>query len=459
MKHQKFIKPNTFCEYLVSLSHELRNPMNDVLSSTELMLQQDLDPAVRDGLTEINASAGALFENTNDLVDIAKMVTGQLKLVPVSYSPRAAAEEIRKQMNARFGDRIDLTVEVDEELPKSIFGDVSRVRQIMRKLVINAANVSHGRPIRLYVYGMISSQNSVGLRIEVTDSSKGALSEAMLAVLDGKDVIPEVSHIGNEGDILRLIKVKTLCEYMGGRLRFVDNFGEGTVFTAEINQDIDIAEKGDASSNANEFSVLSEIGKLERVGINATDAIKRFGSKNAYKDALVEFCTRNRSKCELIRNYLIKHDRKSLDLTIYAISMKAEEIGDNWLRDKAQQIIGDLRADRLDNLEKDVNILVKYMTKLAKMVENLINSADNSIVRGILSNDGMKTILDRINDEIEQRNTDAVMQTIYELSQCRFGDETVTEAVHEMEAEFMEKEDFDVLKQRVEGLRRKIGMN
>ncbi len=456
MKHKKFIKPNTFCEYIVYLSHELRNPMNDVLSSTELMLQQELDPKISEGLAEINTAAGVLFENTNDLVDIAKMVTGQFKLVPVPYSPRTAAEDVGEQMRARFGDRLNLTIEVDEELPQSIIGDVSRVRQIMRKLVINAANVSHGRNVRLYLYGMISSQNSVGLRIEVTDSSKGALCGSMVAVLEGKEEIPEISQSGSEGDILRFLKVKTLCEYMGGRLRYADRFGEGSVFTAEINQDIDISEKGNANQNSNELSVLSEIGKLERMGLNATAAIKRFGSRNAYRDALVEFCTRNRSKCELIRHYLSKHDRKSLDLTIYAISMKAEEVGDSWLKEKALQIIGDLRAESLDNIEKDVDILIKYMTKLSKMVENLINRNDNSIVRGNLGVEGVKVMLDRIDKGISENDKDSIMQTIYELSQRRFENERITEAVHTMEAEFMEKSSMEDLLKRLCELRKEL---
>lgn len=221
--------------FLSNISHELRTPLTSIIGfSTVLKTTEGLDPVQKRCADRINTSGKALLTVINDVLDYSKLEAGGMviKSEPFGLSPLLAevAEIMLGQIEAK---KLWYEVKVAPEVPETLVGDASRVRQILLNLVSNAVKFTDTGGITLDIRRLDRSERSI-IRFDVTDTGIGIDPE------DGKrlferffqaDSGPARRH-GGTG--LGLSICRELTKLMGGTMGVESTAGAGSTFWFEL---------------------------------------------------------------------------------------------------------------------------------------------------------------------------------------------------------------------------------
>jgi PAS domain S-box-containing protein len=217
-------------EFLATMSHEVRTPMNGVLGMIGLLLDTPLGEEQRRFALTVRDSAEALLTIINDILDFSKLEAGRIAVEAIDFE----VAEVTESALSLFGPRaaakgITLTAELDPDLPH-LRGDPGRVRQVLFNLVSNAIKFTHQGGIVIRVGQRPLESGEVELRIEVADTGIGIAPE-LHASLFGRFAQADSSTSRRYGGTgLGLAICRQLASLMGGEIGFDSEPGRGSRF-------------------------------------------------------------------------------------------------------------------------------------------------------------------------------------------------------------------------------------
>ena len=131
-------------QFLARMSHEIRTPINAVLGMDEMILRESGEERIREYAGDINTAGHALLSIINDILDLSKIDSGKMEIVPVEYDLCSVINDLVNMIAMRARDKgLTLNTKVDESLPARLVGDDVRIKQVLINILTNAVKYTH----------------------------------------------------------------------------------------------------------------------------------------------------------------------------------------------------------------------------------------------------------------------------------------------------------------------------
>jgi signal transduction histidine kinase len=215
-------------EFLATTSHEIRTPLNGILGMTEVMLADaTLSPDMRDRLGVVHGAGVTMRALVNDILDVAKMETGNLTIEAAPFDVCATVTDAARMWEDQARAKgLSFTVELGG-CPAMIIGDAARVRQIVFNLLSNALKFTKTGHVML----RIDVGQDDRLRVVVTDSGIGIPADKLEEIFESFRQADAGTTRQFGGTGLGLSICRNLARAMGGDVSVSSVVGEGATFT------------------------------------------------------------------------------------------------------------------------------------------------------------------------------------------------------------------------------------
>ncbi len=230
---------NAKSDFLSSMSHEIRTPLNAIVGfSNGLVDNNKLDDEAKEDVKNIIMASDSLLELVNGILDISKIEAGKLEIIDTNYSFKKVYDELILLTKARLGEKpLEFKCSYDESIPEYLYGDGTRLKQVILNLLTNSVKYTKEGFIDFRVRSVIKG-DVIRLFISVEDSGIGIKKENIDKLFSRFERLGVEKSTTVEGTGLGLAITKKLVEMMGGNIAVQSIYGKGSIFTVSIDQKI-----------------------------------------------------------------------------------------------------------------------------------------------------------------------------------------------------------------------------
>jgi len=223
-------------DFLSNMSHEIRTPLNAIVGFSQTALETDDPKEIKEDIENIIMASKNLMELVNSILDISKIEANQLEIIASEYRFSKLIKELVSLTKGRLIDKsLDFRVHIDESIPPVLYGDHSRLKQVLLNLLTNAVKYTKEGFVEFKVDSIIKG-DICRLIFSIEDSGRGIEQnkiDRLFVKFDRQDIERNTSI---EGTGLGLAIAKQLTDLMGGKIIVQSKYGEGSKFTVSIDQ-------------------------------------------------------------------------------------------------------------------------------------------------------------------------------------------------------------------------------
>ena len=227
---------NAKSSFLANMSHEIRTPMNSIIGFAELAIDDNIAPKTRDYLNLIIDNSKWLLELINDILDISKIESGNLKIEAIPFDLHELFVACKIMITPKANEKnIDLFFYAEPFIGKKLIGDPTRLRQALINLLSNAVKFTESGTVKLAANVLSFSENNCRLLFEIKDTGIGMTNKQIANIMEPfyQGDISTTRKYGGTG--LGLAITKSIVESMGGKLNIISEPRAGTKISFEIN--------------------------------------------------------------------------------------------------------------------------------------------------------------------------------------------------------------------------------
>ena len=218
--------------FLANMSHEIRTPMNAILGYSQLLQDDDnLSKIQRENLKTINKSGEHLLALINDILDMSKIEAGRIVLKPSHFNFIELLKEVEQLFKFKAQQKeLDLSFKINDNVPKTIFADESKIKQVIINLIGNAIKFTEKGFVHISVGKLANNM----IQVDVKDTGKGILKEEQELIFKPFE---QAQKGGQErgGTGLGLAISKKFSNLMEGDITIESEYEKGSVFSFKFN--------------------------------------------------------------------------------------------------------------------------------------------------------------------------------------------------------------------------------
>ena len=226
-------------EFLANMSHEVRTPMNGIIGLTDLLLSTPLTEEQREYAELVHRSSNSLLHILNDILDFSKIESGKMEIAPVVFSLPEFIHDIELLYFNRETNQHDFSVHVEENVPRSLYCDPHRLKQVINNLLSNAVKFTpENKKITFSIAVEHQQHEHYTLLFSVKDEGVGIPPEKQTTIFEAFRQADASTSRKYGGTGLGLAISKRLIEQMGGTIWLESEPGVGSTFFFTVKLEI-----------------------------------------------------------------------------------------------------------------------------------------------------------------------------------------------------------------------------
>jgi len=226
-------------EFLLSISREIKNPMNTVLGMDEMIINESNDDYITGYAKDIRAAGNSLMDTFNKILDYADLETGRLDMVEAPYRVSELVRDIYNSCIGRAEKKgLTLNYDVGSLVPDILVGDAVRIREMIVNLVENGIKFTPSGSVTIFISHTETEKGRILLEIKVSDTGIGIKKEDLDTIFGTVNRVADVRTRSGEGIGLGLAIVTKLADMMNGEVKADSVYGKGSVFTVLLPQTV-----------------------------------------------------------------------------------------------------------------------------------------------------------------------------------------------------------------------------